>query len=80
MVNYSLGLYKLKNSCIKNIGQTFTPDFLCLLAPLHRLLAHVNQAILGFAVGENLDRRDGLVRVFLRQQARLLDAVALVDE
>ena len=51
-----------------------------LLLSLQRLLRHVDQAILGLAVGKVGDGRNGLLRVFLRQGACLFDAVALQDE
>lgn len=53
---------------------------LSLLLPLQRLLGHLDQSVLGLAVGEVGNGGNGLVRVFLREGAGLLDAVALQDK
>jgi hypothetical protein len=51
-----------------------------LLLALERLLRHLNQAILGLAIGEVGKSLDRLVRIILCQRPRLLDAVALQNQ
>ena len=45
-----------------------------LLSPLQHLSAHLNQPILGLALGERRYRLDGLIDVVLGQGAGLLEA------
>ena len=50
------------------------------LASLDRLLCHVEQSVLGLALGEVGNRGHGLLRIVLRECPRLLNAVALQNQ
>lgn len=54
--------------------------FSVLLPPLNRLHSHLNQPVLGLAVGEIADALDSLLGVVLRQCSCLVDAVCFEDK
>lgn len=50
-----------------------------LLPPLDGLHSHLQQTILGLAIGEIAKALDGLLGVVLRKRSRLVDAVRFED-
>lgn len=50
------------------------------LLALNRLVSHLNETILGLAVGEVGNGSNGLFGVVVSKSARLLDAVALQNQ
>lgn len=62
------------------LDRFLSPHLHTLLLSLQRLLGHLDQPVLGLAVGEVGNGRNGLLGVLLRQGAGLLDAVAHQDE
>lgn len=51
-----------------------------LFLALDGLLGHIDEAILGFAVGEVRNSGNGLFSIVVREGAGLFDTIALEDE